>query len=152
MGFDPVSMGASVLGGLGDDPVGAGLGLATSVFGAGEKAKAKKKARKAAKRAESQFMTSLEGPTEQLAKVQQDIEKRGTAAQQQAAAQTAQRLAAGGVRGGQAETLQSRQAGELGESLQQQTSEMALKEAQRKRDLQAQFLQQKAQQARTAAG
>lgn len=91
---------------------------------------------------EEQFLTEMAKYEEALPELQQYIEqvkKQATPEQEQARRQMEADLARGGVRGGQAATIQARETGKMGADLSTAVQEMAMKEAQERRAQQLQY-------------
>lgn len=147
------AIGATTAGGGGvGGMLQSGLGLATSMFGAGSAADAAKRKRAAEKAAyqaqikkakgimgagEEAFEKETGAPLEELTAAQEAIKQQASEGQEQARAQTALQLAQQGVRGGQAGTIAARSAGELGRQLTQQIQQQALQEAKERRGYRA---------------
>lgn len=79
----------------------------------------------------------------ELQAAQQAAAAQGTEGQQQASAQLRADLAKSGVRGGQAGQLMARQSGQMGINMQRQLDEMALREAEKRRQMRGDFFARK---------
>lgn len=94
--------------------------------------------------ADKQFEAETGQPLEELQAVKKDFANQNLEAQQQYSKQLNSELAKQGVRGGQAATLQARGVGQLNTDLQRQINELALNEANTRRNLRTNYYQQKA--------
>ena len=94
--------------------------------------------------ADEQFENETGQPLKELQAVHEDFANQNLEAQQQYSKQLNSELAKQGVRGGQAATLQARGMGQLNTDLQRQINELALNEANQRRNLRTNYYQQKA--------
>ena len=123
-----------------------------AMFQARKKAyeKAQQSGGKQMQEGEQQFLGETSAPLAELATAQQSALASGGKAIQQASGQIAANQAAGGVRGGQASTQMRRAVGEMAGQQQQNLDQMALDEANRRRELRTGLFGQKQARGQTA--
>jgi hypothetical protein len=93
---------------------------------------------------EASFLNETGAPLAELGQAKQDVLSGGAEGLNQASGQMAANLATGGVRGGQAATQMRRGIGQMGTDTQRQINEMAVNDAQSRRQMRGGFFGQKA--------